>query len=88
MEYELGSQAHREKLKKDHEAIYGPFMPHVKRFVIIELVEGREVAVVKKLNSYQHVGDAIWESKMMGWESHCKGENKTFHWRPLRRTDE
>jgi len=54
MEYEPGSQAHREKLKKDHEAIYGPFMPHVKRFVIIELVDGRELAVVKKLNALQH----------------------------------
>ena len=87
MEYELGSQAHREKLKKDHEAIYGPFMPHVKRFVITELVEGREVAVVKKLNAYQHEGDAIWETIMMGWESSIKGEDKTFHWRPLRRNE-
>ena len=87
MEYELGSQAHREKLKKDHEAIYGPFMPHVKSFVIIELVEGREVAVVKKLASIYHEGDAIWQTTMMGLDSAIKGENKTFHWRPRRRDE-
>ena len=87
MEYEPGSVAHREHLKREHEKIYGPFMPHVKRFVITELVNGREVAVVKKLNAYQHEGDAIWEAINMGWESHCRGENKTFHWRPLRRNE-
>ncbi len=88
MKYEPGSPAHREQLKKEHQDKYGPFMPHVKSFVIIEIVEGREVAVVKKLDALQHEGDAIWEAKSMGLDSAIKGENKTYYWRPLRRDDE
>ena len=87
MEYKLGSVAHREHLKREYQKVYGPFLPHVKSFVIIELVEGREVAVVKKLASIYHEGDAIWEARMMEMTSYLNGENKMFHWRPLRRNE-
>ena len=83
MEYELGSQAHREQLRKTNIRLYGEFLPHVKKFVITELDDrGYEVAVVKHLNYLQHEGDAIWEARWLGWVSSSKGESKRFHWRP------